>query len=181
MKEFKPFGKISRLSRVCTVTEKIDGTNACIEITEDGEFLTANRTGWIYPEKCKDNFGFSAWAHENKNELMKLGPGQHFGEWWGEGIQRNYGLKERRFSLFNTKRWADGSGRPSCCDLVPVLYEGTFDTFLIGGLLSTMKEKGSIAAPGFMKPEGVIIYHHAADLYFKKTLEKDKEWKGKRP
>lgn len=179
MKEFEPFPKIARLSRVCTVTEKIDGTNACIEITDDGQFLTASRTQWIYPEKNKDNFGFSAWAHENKDELMKLGVGKHFGEWWGAGIQRGYGLPEKRWSLFNTKKWSDPLLRPNCCHVVPVLYEGNFDTFLIDGLIETMRQQGSVASKGFMRPEGIIVYHSAANMYFKKTLDKDDEWKGK--
>lgn len=44
MIEFKPMPKIGRLSRGCTATEKIDGTNASIYIGEDGEFLTGSRT-----------------------------------------------------------------------------------------------------------------------------------------
>ncbi len=181
MKEFEPFQKIARLTRLCTVTEKIDGTNALIEITEDGGFLTGSRTQWIFPEKQRDNYGFSQWAHDNKNELLKLGPGRHFGEWWGGGIQRAYGLPkdDKRFALFNTKKWIDDSVRPACCGVVPVLFEGMFDTFLIGGLLETMREQGSRAAPGFMRPEGIIVYHSAANFYFKKTLDKDEEYKGK--
>ena len=80
--EFKPFTKIARLQREIIVTEKIDGTNAQICITEDGQFLTGSRTRWITPDD--DNFGFSKWAHEHKEELMGLGMGQHFGEWWGK-------------------------------------------------------------------------------------------------
>ena len=31
---FKPFNKIPRLNRLCTITEKIDGTNGIIHIEE---------------------------------------------------------------------------------------------------------------------------------------------------
>ena len=31
-----------------------------------------------------------------------------------------------------------------------------------------------------MNPEGVVVFHVAANLCFKKTLEKDEEPKGKR-
>jgi hypothetical protein len=86
MEEFKPFGKIYRMSRECVVTEKIDGTNASIFIGEAGEFMPASRTRWITRED--DNYGFAAWAMDNKNELLELGPGHHFGEWWGQKIQR---------------------------------------------------------------------------------------------
>lgn len=175
--EFESFAKIARLSRECVVTEKIDGTNACVYIGDDGEFLTGSRTRWITP--TNDNFGFSRWAHENKDDLMRLGPGRHYGEWWGAGIQRKYGLDHKRFSLFNTKAWSDDSVRPACCHVVPVLYTGVFDTFIIGGLMTVMRDQGSRASPGFMNPEGIIIWHAAAQMYFKKTLHKDDEYKGK--
>lgn len=177
MTEFEAFQKIPRLSRECTITEKIDGTNACIFIGEDGEFLTGSRTRWITPED--DNFGFSRWAHDNKDELLRLGVGRHFGEWWGAGIQRKYGIPEKRFSLFNVSKWLDETVRPQCCAVVPVIYSGVFTSELAEDALGRLESNGSFAAPGFMNPEGIIIYHHAANLYFKKTLSKDEEWKGK--
>ncbi len=179
---FAPFEKIARLSRECTITEKIDGTNASIFIGEDGAFLCGSRTRWITPED--DNYGFAKWAHSNKSELMKLGAGHHYGEWWGSGIQRNYSRTEKIFSLFNTFRWCDGSEtpRPACCAVVPILYTGQVEEFgVFQGLkaaLSQLQQQGSAAAPGFMKPEGVVIYHHAARIYLKKTLEKDEKPKG---
>jgi len=175
--EFVGFPKIPRLSRECVVTEKLDGTNASILITEEGEFLTASRKRWIVPGD--DNYAFAKWANENKEELMKLGPGHHFGEWWGQGIQRSYGQDRKRFSLFNTSRWLDDEVRPECCDVVPVLYQGLFNTEIIDGLIEELKSKGSAAAPGFMNPEGLIVYHTAGNLYFKKTIEKDESPKSK--
>src|SRR5690349_11912868 len=98
--EFEAFNKIARLSRNCTITEKIDGTNACIAISDDGkDFFIGSRSRWITPED--DNFGFARWATEHREELLLLGPGRHWGEWWGAGIQRRYGVPEKRFSLFN--------------------------------------------------------------------------------
>jgi hypothetical protein len=41
---FEKFPSIKRLSRDMIVTEKIDGTNASICITEDGRFLTRKLT-----------------------------------------------------------------------------------------------------------------------------------------
>lgn len=176
MIEFPPMPKIARLSRSCVITEKIDGTNASIYIGDDGEFLIGSRTRWITPKE--DNYGFAKWATEHKEDLMKLGPGHHFGEWWGLGIQRNYGLKEKRFSLFNTHRWSSQLVRPTCCDVVPVLYSGIFDTQVVWKALDELAANGSIASPGFMKPEGVVIYHEAAKMLFKKTVEKDEQPKG---
>lgn len=187
--EFFQFPKMARLSRECIITEKIDGTNAQIYITDDGQFYTGSRNRWITPEN--DNFGFSAWAHENKEELMKLGPGRHFGEWWGRGIQRNYGLEDRRFSLFNVSRWhlhgtepkqiSSADHRvikmqeelPACVGLVPVLYQGEFQTNLCVAALSDLRYGGSKAAPGFMNPEGIVCFHVAANIGFKKTLDDD--------
>jgi len=177
--EFMGFQKIARLSRECTITEKIDGTNAQVFITDAGEFLTGSRTRWITPED--DNFGFSRWAHEHKAELLQLGPGQHFGEWWGGKIQRGYGVAEKRFSLFNTARWNAETPPPPCCGVVPVLYVGEFTTAAVNAALDALARGGSIASPGFMKPEGVVVYHSAAKCYFKKTLEKDEEPKSKQP
>jgi len=174
--EFRKFDKIARLSREIVVTEKIDGTNGLIAIGEDGEFQVGSRSRWITPEN--DNFGFARWAYEHKDELMQLGKGFHYGEWWGQGIQRGYGLKEKRFSLFNTSLWADDSVRPACCYVVPTLYTGMFDTVRIEAVLEHLSYYGSVAAPGFMQPEGVVIYHTAGNLYFKKTIEGDDQPKS---
>ena len=180
MGEFIEFREIPRLSRKIIITEKIDGTNAQIKINEDGSMLIGSRSRWITPED--DNYGFAKWCEQNKGELMKLGIGSHFGEWWGHGIQRNYYQTRKRFSLFNTSKWLDDSVRPSCCDVVPILYQGLFDEYgVMKGMKSALAQlaKGSVAAPGCMKPEGIVIYNVAANVYFKKTLEKDDEYKGK--
>jgi hypothetical protein len=176
---FTEFPKIYRVSRLCIITEKIDGTNAQVCITESGEFLTGSRNRWITP--LNDNYGFSRWAHENKAELMKLGVGRHYGEWWGSGIQRGYGLKEKRWSLFNVSRWADSTLRPVCCHVVPVLHEGMFDTAAVEACVCKLRTGGSQAAPGFMKAEGVVVFHVQGNFGLKKTLEKDEEHKSTRP
>lgn len=177
--EFSEFPKIPRLSRECVITEKIDGTNASITITHDGQFLVGSRTRFITPEN--DNFGFAKWAYAHREELTTLGVGTHYGEWWGAGIQRGYGRQtQRNFSLFNTTRWAFAADRPVCCGVVPVLYRGEFSTEVVARQLQCLRFDGSHAAPGFMRPEGVVIYHEAARIMFKKTLEKDEQPKGVR-
>jgi hypothetical protein len=185
MEDFIGFPKIARLSRDIVITEKIDGTNGCIFIGEDGEFLVGSRSRWITPEM--DNHGFARWAYDHKDELVLLGPGRHFGEWWGSGIQRGYGLPkgEKRFSLFNTNRWGEHrdvekypNDCPSCCHIVPVLYKGLFDTEWIKIEINGLVKNGSKAAPGFMQPEGVVIFHTAANTLFKKTIKNDEKGKG---
>lgn len=202
MKEFQPFPKIARLSRNIVVTEKIDGTNAQIFIehaeitTKEGSIASngslimwaGSRTKWIEPGK-NDNFGFAGWAVENAEELFKLGVGQHFGEWWGAGIQRRYGLDHKRFSLFNTARWSDDEVRPKCCHVVPVIYEGPLignghwstnpdPVFMPEDAVNFLSWNGSLAAPGFMDPEGIVIWHEAARQLFKKTIKGDDKPKG---
>ena len=172
--EFESFPKISRLKRQIVITEKIDGTNAQVFISDDGDVFAGSRSRWITPED--DNFGFAAWVRDNAEQLRELGAGRHYGEWWGSGIQRAYGYRggERFFSLFNTSRWTDGR-RPKCCSVVPVLYFGEFTTNAVDGALVDLAMNGSKAAPGFMNPEGVVVFHSAANLCFKRTIKKDDE------
>jgi hypothetical protein len=167
--EFQSFGKIPRLLKMpMIVTEKIDGTNAQILISDDGsEILVGSRKRFIKPGD--DNFGFASWVEGNKEALLALGPGRHFGEWWGRGIQRGYGLTEKRFSLFNTGKWS--SDRPSCTSIVPVLYYGQFSQEKIEEIKVELLKNGSSAAPGFMNPEGIIIFLPKANLLFKSTYD----------
>lgn len=167
--QFAPFPKLSRLFRDIVVTEKIDGTNAQVCVLDDGRVLAGSRNRWITPEQ--DNMGFARWVKEHEDDLRNLGPGRHFGEWWGAGIQRKYGLKEKRFSLFNVHRW--GEERPACCHVVPVLYRGPFSETVILDNLRALQEAGSQAAPGFMHPEGVVVFHEHSGQAFKVTLDKN--------
>lgn len=175
---FQSFAKIARLNRECVVTEKIDGTNSHVMITEAGQVLAGSRNRYL--TLTNDNYGFARWVSEHEDELRALGPGRHYGEWWGSGIQRKYGLTggDKRFSLFNVARWEDPAVRPACCSVVPVLYRGAFDTTTINHWLIGLKMGGSKAAPGFMNAEGIVIWHEAARQMFKATIEKDEQPKG---
>jgi len=209
---FVGFQKIPRLSREVVITEKIDGTNAQIFIPELPQeieeiqrigfpFYVGSRTRWITPDD--DNAGFARWAYANAEEILELGPGHHMGEWWGLGIQRGYGLKEKRFSLFNTGKWVDrhtlpvdmagyscssiaalcslGDKQlfaPECCHVVPVIASGIFSTGLVEYSLQRLITKGSLASPGFDKPEGIVIFHTASNYLFKQTIKGDDDGKG---
>ena len=167
--QFEPFEKMARLSRRVVVSEKIDGTNATVYVDDSGRVFAGSRTRWITP--ADDNYGFAAWVASHATELCDLGPGLHRGEWWGQGIQRGYGITEKRFSLFNVIRWADS--HPACCHVVPVLFDGIWDGTELAMVLSNLRLLGSEAAPGFMRPEGIVVFHVAGNVGFKKTLEKD--------
>mgnify|MGYP001600512295 CR=1 FL=1 len=194
--KFIEFPKIARFARQAVISEKIDGTNGVVFIGKNGEFFIGSRSRWITP--ADDNYGFAAWAYEHKEELIiGLGAGRHYGEWWGKGIQRAYGLAEKRFSLINCIRWAEIGAElqlipqadpriiksqqyaPVCCHVVPKLWCGQFDKMNIDTIISELQHSGSIASPGFMRPEGVIIFHIAGNVAFKKTIEKDDIPKGR--
>ena len=198
--EFREFAKIPRLFRDAVITEKLDGTNGCVLIEQwvnppgNGEVedkslciysekldrffsITAgSRKKWITPQE--DNYGFARWVWEHALELVEgLGEGVHHGEWWGQGIQRGYGLKEKRFSLFNASKWNE-SNRPACCHVVPVLYSGPFNTEIASVQMGRLANIGSFAAPGYMNPEGIIVFHVAGNVLFKATIENDGIPKG---
>jgi hypothetical protein len=195
MHEFTPWPKTARLFRDIVVTEKLDGTNSAIHITHlapststappanssvvgvDGKAFAVSaqsRRRIITPGKTTDNYGFAGWVYDNAAHLVRLlGEGLHFGEWWGKGIQRGYGLDERRFSLFNTERFALTNQLVGGVMVarVPVLYSGTFAEAPICQALTDLGNYGSIAAPGFMNPEGICVYHTQTRNVFKVTLD----------
>jgi hypothetical protein len=176
--EFEAWPKIARLNRGMIITEKIDGTNAAVIITEDGEVGAQSRTRLITPEQ--DNYGFAGWVERNREALaLNLGPGRHFGEWWGAGVQRRYGMQEKRFSLFNTHRWYDHDlSMVPQLGVVPLLYRGAFSQDAIEAVLDSLREDGSVAAPGFRDPEGIVIFLPAARQMYKVTLKGDGVPKG---
>jgi hypothetical protein len=40
-------------------------------------------------------------------------------------------------------------------------------------VLESLRTYGSHAAPGFMKPEGIVVWHVVGNVGFKKTYEND--------
>lgn len=167
---FQAFRKIPRLFRSVVVSEKLDGMNGAVVVTEDGQVLSQGRKRFLTLED--DDHGFAAWVKEHEDELRELGPGVHYGEFWGHRINRGYGLKEKRFSLFNVKKF--GEERPGCCHVVPVLsLHEEFCTESIDTDLAYLREFGSQAAPGFMNPEGIVVLHEASGQRFKVTLGSD--------
>lgn len=212
MVEFKEFDKISRLNREVIVTEKIDGTNGQvhirpaegselelgydtqIEVNGEPHYIRAgSRNRWVLHLGTDDNNGFGRWVYQHAHELAELGAGAHFGEWWGQGIQRKYGLQEKRWSLFNVGRWVQAHGEssrvplsekqsyaPACCHVVPILAVGIGLEEPINRALDLLRSGGSLASPGFAKPEGIVAFHTHARELFKVTLERDQEHKSQR-
>lgn len=146
---FERFPSLTRFSHGWTITEKLDGTNAAINIVhpggldddevyiaygasiiaEVGEFVVfaQSRSKLITPGKSTDNHGFARFVQDNAEEIVaKLGEGRHFGEWVGPGVnKRHYNLKEKQFALFNTHRWA-GADLPERVTHVPVILANQY-------------------------------------------------------
>lgn len=189
MIEFKKWSKIPRWqNEEFEITEKLDGTNACIVIGIDidqdvidtrafGDPQTHIEYMWehhpfVFDVRAQsrtrlltvenDNYGFAQWVEHNKQELLKLGPGHHFGEWWGKGINRGYGLDEKIFSLF----WHPKGPLPSCCQVVPSL--GTS----VSEAVEILTTQGSVAAPGYMRPEGFVMQSKFHGTRYKYILDK---------
>jgi RNA ligase len=207
---FTPWPKIPRLFKdPMVITEKIDGTNGAVGVVQlepgghwdagqanqivwsgDGETAYAvyaqSRNRITTPDRGggggSDNYAFAEWVWANGSELVRvLGVGLHYGEWWGRGIGRGYGLTERRFSLFNTSRWrhlADPEARaaikpPEPLTVVPTLWTGTPDTIRVHFHLGLLKAMGSEAAPGYMNPEGICVFLPSGKQIYKVTFEGD--------
>ena len=189
---FERFPSLTRFSQGWSISEKIDGTNAqifiypsmdyngknfssrCIASVDGLNVFTGSRSRLITPDA--DNHGFARWARDNSEMLVRtLGEGRHYGEWWGQGIQRGYGLQEKRFSLFNTLRWKQ-KDLPEGLYVVPCLIDNEYldnpgQTAI--EVLEVLKQTGSWANRGFMNPEGIVMFHRASGVAFKKTFDYD--------
>lgn len=165
--EFQKWPSILRERNLFVVAEeKIDGTNAAIHV-RDGEVVgVQSRKRLITVED--DNFGFARWVAAHSGVLADaLGDGIHYGEWWGSGIQRGYGLTngDKRFSLFNSARWASAREHFESLgvglSVVPQLHAGKAGEQGLEGIrdyaVTLLCANGSWAAPGFDRPEGVIL------------------------
>jgi hypothetical protein len=204
--EFEPWGKTPRfVNETITITEKIDGTNACIvilpydaeahhEMTSTGKalmlnmdevpgfepthtFATQSRKKFIWPGKQSDNAGFAQWAWDNAVDIVgDLGYGKHYGEWWGRGIQRGYEQDTKKFSLFNPWRYSEDGDRLFTVKemgTVPILYTGTASEEAVKSSLFYLEMEGSVAAPGYMRPEGVIVSYKLAQRSYKAFVNDD--------
>lgn len=193
MVEFKEWPKIPRGGKgeTITITEKIDGTNACViveELVGGPRVLGAQSRSKMLISRMRgdddvwsdhgDNYGFAAWVKENELELAKLGEGYHYGEWAGPGIQKNpHNLDKKTFFLFNSERWRDGrQERPAGVECVPVLYEGEKGDHTIDNVMDDLWHRSK--QEGY-HPEGIVIWYHKTRRYEKVTFENaNGKWAG---
>lgn len=199
--EFVPWPKTPRLFREIVITEKIDGANSAVIIQESGldgecsayvlahverdgveyEIAAQSRNRLILPGKTTDNYGFAGFVQQNAEELFDLlGPGRHFGEWWGKGIQKRYvnqtaGIKG--FALFNTEKYAtlkawlpNPDGGEVLVEPIHVLYRGPFSEQAIRDALNHLKDNGSWVSP-LSPAEGIVVFHTQSRQVYKVTLD----------
>ena len=103
---------------------------------------------------------------------------------FGQGVQRGYGLTEKRFALFNVSRFKDARDNgwaenlypyekarqvPDCVTTVPLLarVDGANLTDSVNLVIEVLESHGSVMVPGFAQPEGVVIFHEGVSAYFK--------------
>jgi hypothetical protein len=124
-----------------------------------------------------DNYGFAKWVQTHARWLVdNLGVGYHHGEWWGQGIQRGYGMNKKMFSLFNPLRdsYVDAMVQAILdgvtLDLVPLLAVSP-DPAVVQVQADNLARRGSVAKRGYMNPEGVMVYVAPAGHYYKHPFD----------
>lgn len=197
MGNFVKWGSTPRLHKGLCINEKINGTNGCV-VVYDGVVRAQSRKRIITPDD--DNFGFAKWVYDNAGALTDvLGWGYHYGEWFGEGIQRNpLGIEGKRFALFNTWFWAKPENAERLEQIdglehVPVLYDeeshGPANYYTIPDVIERLWASGSRVVgaaesmpdlwPGRSKQaEGIIVWHRESQQRYKILLENDSLHKG---
>lgn len=177
MSDFPSFPKTTHYSGLYgVVTEKIDGTNGLVFVSDNREVRAGSRNRWLTPEN--DNYGFAAWVEANKDLLARLGPGHHYGEWWGTGIGRGYGVDYRAFSLFDAPRWREAFKDEvrfplamrlvARLDYVPILHFGPMYAEVPFRCDENLYLNGSVAAEGYMYPEGVVVQYLTGGSYMER-------------
>lgn len=170
--EFKAWPKIPRpKGNMITISEKMDGTNACV-IIDDGKVVGIQSRNRLI-QVGDDNMGFAHYVSQNEEALASLGDGYHYGEWVGPGIQKNpHNLTEKTFFLFNTFRPQETL--PAGVEVVKVLYQGPYSEDAINKAYSDLWENATASK---YQPEGIIVYSHATRSYVKHTYaNQDGKW-----
>lgn len=191
MGEFKKWESTPRWHKGLTITEKIDGTNACI-IIYNGQVKAQSRKRLITPDD--DNMGFAKWVYENAGALTDtLGYGYHYGEWFGPGIQKNpLGVESKRFALFHATKYTEANGyelnKVDGLETVPLLFHGQASAWTIPSALQGLETYGTKVQGAARrevinafdekvwvnaKAEGIIVWHKETQQKYKILLEDD--------
>lgn len=182
--KFESFPDIKKLGTAALfITQKIHGSNAQVYVfqKEDGslDLAVGSRNRWIAPGN--DNYGFAEMVYANKQAFIdSLGPGRHYGEWAGPGINSGEGLMQKTFVLFDHWKYPPERPLPPNTVIVPVLYAGAFDLGKVEETMNDLKTNGSKLVPGYMRPEGVVV--NMKGQRYKKVFEAEEtRWKDADP
>ena len=188
---YPKYPKTHRLENInCIISEKVDGTNGLIHgiydsKTESFKVKFGSRTRYLNPEvKDGDNFGFASFYLPYKKLFKKLFNSlreEHsdlcdikiYGEWFGKGIQRGYGLENKYFMPFN-KYYAAFLQQGSIPNIIePYIFcECKYNIQESLDAMSLLRANGSYLIPGYDNPEGIIINFRDLDIRFKETINK---------
>ena len=182
--EFEAWPKIPRaILGDCVMTNKMDGTNACV-IIEGGVIVGVQSRKRMLnvgkdPEtkQERDNYGFASHVVHNKETFLALGEGRHYGEWAGEGIQKNpHDLTGKQFFLFNTLRWGVHNPPPKGIQVVEVLHHGEYTRQTVDDVMNDLLDRS--VTEGW-KAEGIVVYFPKIKAMEKHTFEYSKgKWTG---
>ena len=177
MGEFRKWGSTPRWHNGMTITEKINGTNGGI-IIYNGQVKAQSRKRIITPDD--DNFGFARWVYDNAGALMDtLGYGYHYGEWFGEGIQKNpLGIEGKRFALFHATKYTPANGydleQVDNLETVPLLHHGQATVWTIPDILADLVAGSKVVgAKEGAESEGIIVWHKETQQKYKILLTND--------
>lgn len=190
IEDFKGYPKTPRLEQeTVTISEKVDGTNGVLyihkphlcDVTNGIELspyvLAGSRSKWLQDEgkKSWDNHGFGAWVAEHASELHNLPAGFHYGEWYGKGINHGYGMTDRKFMLFNRKRYERLEDLPKCVELETII-EDEVPVYELLSVIDRIKNevsvKGSYHVPGQAMVEGLIMRFRLSAKVYKEVWNK---------
>ncbi len=167
----KPFPKIPRIENVTfEVTEKLDGTNGVVQVTDSLEVLVGSRNRWL--DKHNDNHGFFNWVMEREDIFKGFGQGIYRGEFIGKGIQRTYGLLDKHFYLFDLSLEEKTSWAPDGSNIHIVPYLGWISLFEIEDIINYTGEHLTSEINRIYKSEGVMLYSRELDRYIKVIWDK---------
>ena len=204
MSNYASFPSIERLENIyCVISEKVDGTNGLIEINEVfpvGEpkeiqirFGSRNR----YITFNNDNADFANFfrhyearfkdvaadiilkelevSGETLTECQEQYPLRIYGEWFGSGIQRGYGLKDKFFMPFSTF-YAEKLIEYQVPNIVKpnIMYTGKFNKLTADMCMNTLAIHGSGIIKDYKRPEGIVIHFPKYNFRLKQTFEGSK-------
>ena len=185
---YSSFPSIERLENIyCVISEKIDGTNGLIEINETNvRFGSRNR----YISFSDDNAGFANFFKDYEARFKdaakdittdKSYPLRIYGEWFGRGIQRGYGLKDKFFMPFSSF-YSEKLIEYQVPNVITpnIMYTGKFSMEVVDTCMQQLKLNGSGVVKDYKQPEGIVIFFPKYNFRLKETFDGAK-WKDALP